>query len=158
MVLRVGADEHELMRTYYRGPDAVVTSASLTVGRPPGRTFVLSDLDVGQLRMATDSSGSIGCYVVSITFVTIMLVSGGCIFGSVYNNWRVGLGVIALAILIFIATYVPVFFMNDDIYVLRCVYRGVETTLYTSSSEAKTFRIEYAVRQALEDGPSTGAD
>lgn len=157
MVLRVGADAQALMRTYYRGPDAVVTEASLTVGRPPGRSFTLSDLDAGQLSIVSESSGFNALYIWSMYTVTSLLGCLSSTIGITWKNWWVGLGGTALAVMIFVATYVPVLFRNDDIYVLMGVYRGVETRLYTSSSEAKAFRIQYAVRQALEDGPSTGA-
>lgn len=146
------------MRTYYSGPDAVVTDAFLTVKPPKGKSYALSDLDADQLHMSAESD----FYSVAGIIVGIFLVSGlvgcmGAIAGIQWNNWWVGLGGVGLAIVIFLATYVPLLLYGDDtVYVLRGVHRGAQVLLYMSSSEAKTFRVWYAVREALEDGPARG--
>jgi len=146
------------MRTYHRGPDAVVTEEALTVGRRLGRSFALRDLDPDQLTITKTSSGNIAIFIVLLVLVTSVL---GCMSVThlvLYGNWWVGLGGVALAIVIFAAAQVPLYYKDDDIYVLMGVHRGVRTQLYSSSSEARTFQIWYAVREALENGPATALD
>jgi hypothetical protein len=144
----------ELMRTYYRGPVAIVTEASLTIDPPSGRSFALSDLDPDQLVIKSEASSF------SLLFPTYMFIAAsllGCMSstaGIMWNNWWVALGGIAGAAVILIATDGPAYQRYGDDYVLVGVYQGVETRLYVSSSEAKTFQIRYAVREALEDGPA----
>ncbi|GIF00439.1 hypothetical protein Ari01nite_79030 [Paractinoplanes rishiriensis] len=142
------------MRTYYSGPDAVVTDASLTVNPPSGPSFALGDLDPDQLHISTESDFySTATIYFGIAAVTGVLGCLGTTFGILEKNWWIGLGGIAVAGGLFLATFIPFVLRRDDtVYVLRGVHRGVQVLLYKSASEAKTFRIWYAVREALESG------
>lgn len=146
------------MRTYYRGPDAVVTDTSLTVKPPRGPTYALSDLDPAQLRVekAWDFWDS-----TSRAFTLFLVVSlAGCMgttFAMLEKNWWIFLGGVAVAGIILLAGYRPVLARNDTVYVLRGTHRGVQREIYHSPSEAKTFRVWYAVREAMEDTGRAGS-
>lgn len=138
------------MRTYYRGPDAIVTEASLTTGPRLRQSFALSDLDADQLEIKSEANGSTPLTIAAIVFATSSLGCVSTTLGVLEQNWWIVLGGAALAAVIFLATYVPLYLRDDSIFVLTGVHRGIRTRLYASPSEAKTFRIRYAVLQALE--------
>jgi hypothetical protein len=139
------------MRTFYQGPDAVVTGKTLTVVK--GGTYDLSGLDPDQLTISAQSSGDAfvaGYFAAIVAAAAAMLTITA---GALWSSWWVGLGGTASILVLAAATNFLLFSRDDSIYVLVGVYRGVETELYTSTSKAKTFRIQYALREALESGP-----
>jgi len=144
------------MRTYYSGPDAVVTDAFLTVPRS-GKSFALHDLDADQLQISGESDFyGTASIVFGIVGGTGLLGCLGTTLGIMWHNWWIGLGAVALAAALFLATYIPFVLSRDDtVYVLRGVHRGTTVLLYMSRSEAKVFRVWYALREALENGPAT---
>lgn len=141
------------MRTYYSGPDAVVTDELLTVPRTR-KSFALRDLDADQLRISREADFfGTASVVFGIVGGTGLLGCVGSTLGIMWHNWWIGLGAVVIAAVLFLATYIPFVVSRDDtVYVLRGVHRGAQEILYTSPSEAKVFRIWYALREALEDG------
>jgi hypothetical protein len=132
-------------RTYYRGPDAVVTDQFLVWRTTPTKGFVIRDLrNVGLVRNEMDG---LRPYTA--------LVAGGALV-LVGATWTV-LGTPAAYALGFLAIALPTTFtvarlrMRPRRWELRATYRGARVVLY-ASPDARVFnQVARALRRAVED-------
>ncbi|MET8147343.1 DUF6232 family protein [Actinoplanes sp. NPDC049668] len=134
------------MRTYYRGPDAVVTSDIFAGNGTPRTKYAVRELrnvhiahsDVEHLRPS--AARSIGGLLI-IALATWPL-------------WRaaplLALAVIALGLP---ATAAAAMFwrLRPQRWELRATYRGTEVTLYTSADERVFNQVSRALRRSMEN-------
>lgn len=132
-------------RTYYRGPDAVVTDKLFVWRTTPTKGFVVRDLRNVQLVRGTN--GSLGPYAAYIAGGAAILVAA---------VWTM-LGSLATYALGFLAVAVPAGFAVAGMrtrtrrWELRATYRGTHVVLY-ASSDARVFnQVVRGLRRALED-------
>ena len=142
-------------RTYYRGPDAVVTSELFVWRTTPPKLFSIRELkNVGIVRCAVrdeidhtrpHSAGAIGGSVV----LAVAL-------------WP-SLNTPVLIIVVFLAVAVPTLALTayrhnrPRIWELHATYRGVEVVLYASNNVRVFNQVSRALRRAMEDSdPHTG--
>jgi len=138
-------------RTYYRGPDAVVTDKLFVWRTPPAREFAVRELrNVGLVRGEADS---LRPYTVHVAAGALILVAA---------TWTL-LDTPAAYVLGFLAVAVPGGFTALTMrsrrrwWELRANYRGQEVVLY-SSPDARVFnQVARALRRAVEDAhPAAG--
>ncbi|HEV8568711.1 MAG TPA: DUF6232 family protein [Actinoplanes sp.] len=132
-------------RTYYRGPDAVVTDQFFVWRTTPTKSFVIRDLrNVGLLRSPSDG---LRPYTVHVAGGALVLVGAA---------WT-ALGTPAAYALGFLAVALPTTFavarlrMRPRRWELRATYRGTRVVLY-ASPDARVFnQVARALRRAVED-------
>ncbi|GID95439.1 DUF6232 family protein [Amorphoplanes digitatis] len=134
------------MRTYYRGPDAVVTTDIFVGNGAPRTKFAVRDLrnvcithtDEEHLRPSAARS-AVGLLTIALATVPLWLASP-----------LLALTVIALGIP---ATAAAAMFwrLRPQRWELRATYRGTEVTLYTSADERVFNQVSRALRRAIEN-------
>jgi uncharacterized protein DUF6232 len=137
------------MRTYYRGPDAVVTSELFLRGGESARSFTIRDLR--NVRIHGSDADSFR--------PTAAHVAGGLAIIAV-AAWPLGMaaplyaiGLVALGIPTLAAATVFCW-MRPLHWELRATYRGEDVALYASRDERVFNQVTRALRRALEDtGP-----
>jgi Flp pilus assembly protein TadB len=141
------------MRTYYRGPDAVVTSELFVrFGSPPGR-FAIRDLHrVGiadgapeGVRLTTIAPAAAAVLVAA----SVVTAVGGALIGVAIVVSAAGAGLACLVV----RQHRP------RHWELRATYRERPVTLYTSTDERVFHQVSRALRRAIEDArpPLDGA-
>jgi hypothetical protein len=131
-------------RTYYRGPDAVVTDQFFVWRTTPTKSFVIRDLrNVGLVR----DMDRLRPYTAHVAGSALVLVGA---------TWTV-LGTPAAYALGFLAVALPTTFtvarlrMRPRRWELRATYRGTRVVLY-ASPDARVFnQVVRALRRAVED-------
>jgi hypothetical protein len=128
------------VRTYYRGPDAVVTDETFTWQTRPVRTFVLVDLrDVGRVR---HEASRIGRVVAGL----LLAVAGGVwVQQALPGRWYAGVGALVAALTV-------VGWRSRSRWRLTASYRGLgEVTLYGSADPRVFNQVTRALLRAMED-------
>jgi hypothetical protein len=139
------------MRTYYRGPDAVVTSDIFAGSSAPTRTFAIHDLRNVCITRTDVENFRPGALHVSAGLLLIAVAA--------WPLWKasplLALGLVALGMPAFIAG--AVFWrLRPQRWELRATYRGADVALFTSSDERVFNQVSRALRRAIEDaGPPT---
>ena len=140
------------MRTYYRGPDAVVTS-TVFAGRAAATPYAIRDLRNVRITRTEQPQPSVTHLAAGVLFIA----------AAVWPLWKasplyamalVALGMPALA------AGVVLWRLRPQTFQLRATYRGVEVLLYTSTDERVFNQVTRALRRAIEDvhPPATWTD
>jgi len=140
-------------RTYYRGPDAVVTEKLFIWQASPMRSFVIRDLrNVGQVRAVVDSGSPVRVAVAAA--VTVGVIGAGWTMlepPEAYAN-----GMVAVAVPV--AWALPSMFRRSRGWELRATYRGAEVVLYTCTEERQFNQVKRALRRSMEDARPPAGD
>jgi hypothetical protein len=135
------------MRTYYRGPDAVVTSEVFVWRTTPAKVFAIRDLlDVG---IARDD--------LSPLRPTTMHVAGGSLVlvAATWPMWHtpdlVALGALVVAVPGAVAA-AACWRTRPRRWELRATYRGMPAVLFQSLDARVFHQVSRALRRSMEDG------
>jgi len=140
------------MRTYYRGPDAVVTS-TLFVSRSTAKPYAIRDLrNVHIIRteptQPTAAHVTAGLLIIAAAAWPLWKVA------PLYAWALIALGVPALAV------GVAMWRRRPQTFQLRAAYGGTDLLLYSSTDERVFNQVIRALRRAIEDArpPATWTD
>lgn len=129
------------MRTYYRGPDAVITDTHFVWHRPSVQIFAIDDLDDVRLERTIAGGPSGMELVLGLALVTLAVVAGlkyGPLAASPLIAALVVVAVIALRR------------RSGNAWEIRASYRAQEVTIY-SSPDPRTFnQVTRALRRTIE--------
>jgi hypothetical protein len=140
------------MRTYYRGPDAVVTSTAFA-GRATARPYAIRDLQNVRITRTEHTQPSAAHVAAGVLFLA----------AAAWPLWKASplYALVLLALgLPALAAGVLVWRQRPQTYQLWATYRGADVLLY-SSTHARVFnQVSRALRRALEDArpPATWTD
>ena len=139
-------------RTYYRGPDAVVTSEFLVWRTSPPKTFVIRDLEhVGIARCAAGSGRPHATHAVAAPVLAV------AVWPIAHSPVQIAVGVVAIALPAVAA--VGYWRLRSRLWELHGTYRDAEVILYASTDSRIFNQVARALRRAMEDaGPRTGWD
>jgi hypothetical protein len=140
-------------RTYYRGPDAVVTDERFVWRTTPVRSFAVRDLrNVGQVRAAAESTSSVKISVAAA--VTVGVIGAGWTVLEPPHAYAIGL----VAVTVPVACTLPSLFRRGArAWELHATVRGAEVVLYACGEERQFNQVKRALRRAMEDArPPTG--
>ena len=140
------------MRTYYRGPDAVVTS-TVFAGRATATPYAIRDLQnvrIARTEQPQPSAPHVAAGILAIAVAAWPLWKAS----PLYALALVALGMPALA------AGVVMWRLRPQTWELRATYRVVEVTLYSSTHERVFNQVSRALRRAIEDAhpPATWTD
>lgn len=143
------------MRTYYRGPDALVTQERFVWETAPSRTFAVHALDDVVLVRCNVPAGRSGTAVPVAVVLTALAGAGWLLAGPV-----VGAAVGFLAVLAGAAALVTRPHRSVREWQVRATYFGSPVTVYASADERVFNQVTRALRRAKEDSrrPITRAD
>jgi hypothetical protein len=132
-------------RTYYRGPDAVVTSELFVWRTAPARTFVIRELrNVGIARCEVDRSRP---------HTTQAFAGSAALAAAVWPmvDTPALIAAVLLALAVPGAAVAAVWRLRPRCWELHATYRGGEVVIY-ASTEARVFnQVARALRRAIED-------
>jgi Family of unknown function (DUF6232) len=133
-------------RTYYRGPDAVVTEKFLIWRTTPSKGFVIRDLrNVGMVRSEADGMRPYTAHVVAGSLVLVVAM----VTVLDYSPVAYVFGALAVAVpTIWAAARSR---MRPQRWELRATYRGSRVMLYASSDVRVFNQVTRALRRAVED-------
>jgi len=140
-------------RTYYRGPDAVVTDKFFVWQTSPVKSFAVRDLrNVGQVRaIAEPTSSSVKTSVAAAA--TVGVIGAGWTLLQPPQAYAIGMVAVAIPV----ACVLPSMFRRARGWELRATYRGVDIVLYTCTEERQFNQVKRALRRSMEDArPATG--
>ena len=131
-------------RTYYRGPDAVVTSEVFIWRTTPPKIFVIRELKrVGIVRRDIDRRSRIpkngaGAVVLAVAIWPIV-------------DTPVLITTVALAVAVPAVAVIAYWHNRPRLWELHALYRGAEVMLY-AATDARVFnQVSRALRRAMED-------
>ena len=132
-------------RTYYRGPDALVTSELFIWRTSPEKTFVIRELskvgivrgEIGHLR--PDTANVAGGSLVLVAATWPMLNKPGLMV----------MGFLVLAVPGVVAA--ACWRLRPRTWELRATYRGLDVVLYVSPDARVFNQVSRALRRAMED-------
>jgi hypothetical protein len=135
------------MRTYYRGPDAVVTSELFVWRTTPAKIFAIRELyrvgftcsDLGRAHPHTVRAAA-GSPVMAVALWPIVDTPGL-------------IAVISLAIAIPIVAIGAYWRLRPRLWTLHATYRGSEVIIYSSTNARVFNQVIRALRRAVEDLP-----
>ena len=139
-------------RTYYRGPDAVVTSELFVWRTAPARIFAIQELsrvgitcdEIDRVRRPNTTHAAVGSSVLIVALWPI-----------VDNPALVAVTSLALALpILAIGVY---WRLRPRLWRLHAVYRGGDVVLYASTDGRVFNQVIRALRRALEDLPHDDA-
>ena len=133
------------VRTYYRGPDAVVTSEIFVWRTSPPRSFAIRELrNVGVASRAVDRSRPYGTQAAAGSVVLAVAI------------WPV-MDTPVLFLAAFLSVAIPAvavaayWRMRPRQWELHATYRGADVLLYVSVDERKFNQVRRALQRAMED-------
>jgi hypothetical protein len=129
------------VRTYYRGPDAVVTDELFVWQAGARRAFVVAELrDVGWVR-------DVGIRIGRIVAAVLLAVAGAAwVLLVLLARWYVGLS--ALVVAVAVRRWPP----HTRSWALRAAYRGDTAVTFYTSADARVFhQVCRALRRAMEN-------
>lgn len=130
-------------RTYYRGPDAIVTDRLFVRRSTPARSLVLRELR--SLRVSRVRGPRSVPVVVVASCVAAGAVLAGALLDHVWALWvSAAIAVVALGL-----SWIVV--RRPATLTLRGLYQGAEMVIYTSTDQRIFNQICRAVRRAMED-------
>jgi hypothetical protein len=140
------------MRTYYRGPDAVVTSDVFVWRTTPAQVFAIRDLSgVG---IARGDAGRYGPSTAHVAGGSLVLVA------ATWPMWNTPglrvLGVLVLALPGVVAA--ACWRLRPRCWELHAEYRGVPTLIYLSLDPRVFNQVSRALRRSMEDNRPDWAD
>ena len=139
-------------RTYYRGPDAVVTSELFVWRTSPPKIFAIRDLEhVGIARCDAGSGRPHTAHAVAAPVIAV------AVWPVVGTPGQIAVGALAVALPAIVA--VTYWRRRPRLWELHGIYRNAEIILY-ASTDARVFnQVARALRRAMEDaGPRTSWD
>jgi hypothetical protein len=139
-------------RTYYRGPDAVVTDKLLIWRTTPAKEFAVRDLrNIGLVQADVDH---LRPYTAHITAGALVLVIATWTMLDRPAAYIVGALAVALPAVFAVAAWRT----RPRRWELRAIHRGHEVVLY-ASSDARVFnQVARALRRAVEDARPPSGD
>lgn len=133
------------MRTYYRGPDAVVTSDVFVWRTTPARVFAIRDLS--EVVIARGDAGRYGPSSTHVAGGSLVLVA------ATWPMWNTPglkvIGVLALALPGFVAA--ARWRLRPRCWELHATYRGVPTLIYLSVETRVFNQVSRGLRRSIED-------
>lgn len=138
------------MRTYYRGPDALVTDDHFVWRTSCTKTYAVDELRnvaLVQDRMTASPPAAV-------------LVTAAGVFAAAAGSWTAfgvaaGYSVAALAVLVTAATLATRHQRASRVWHLQATYQGIEVILYSSSDVRVFNQVSRALRRSIEDGRPT---
>jgi hypothetical protein len=129
------------MRTFYRGPDAVVTDTHFVWQTPTVRIFAIADLD--DVRLERTSSGGPSGVVVALGF--------GLFAVAVVTGLKFGVAAaVPLALAVIVLAVASLRHGRAHAWEIRARYRAQEVTLYTSPDPRVFNQVTRALRRSIE--------
>jgi hypothetical protein len=129
------------MRTYYRGPDAVVTDTHFVWQNPTVRIFAIDDLD--DVRLVRNETGGIPGVAIALGFgLSIVAVVAGLRFGVLAATPLVA----ALTVLLLAGARKRA----GTAWEIRARYRAREVTVFTSGDPRIFNQVTRALRRTIE--------
>ncbi len=140
-------------RTYYRGPDAVVTSELFVWRTSPTKTFVIRELK--RVGIARCDAGSGRPHTMHAAAPVLAIGA----WPILHPPAMVGVGAAVAAATLIAAAAVTYRRLRPRLWELHGIYRNAEVILY-ASTDARVFnQVARALRRAMEDaGPRTAWD
>jgi len=136
------------MRTYYRGPDAVITDTHFVWQSPTVRIFAIDDLrDVRLVRVV--AGGPSGVAVALGFGLSALAVVTGLKFGAL-----AAAPLVAAVVLLVLAGLRG---RSGHAWEIRARYRSQEVTLYTSEDPRIFNQVTRALRRTIERRPNRQA-
>lgn len=140
------------MRTYYLGPDAVVTS-TVFADRSTGKPFAIRDLRKAHIARTHQSQPAL---VFAVAGLVVMAAAAWPLTkASPLYGWALlALGVPSLA------AVAALWRLRPQTWELWATYRGADVLLYSSTDERVFNQVSRALRRAIEDArpPATWRD
>lgn len=139
-------------RTYYRGPDAVVTSELFVWRTSPPKIFAIRDLEhVGIARCDAGSGRPHAAHAVAAP------VLAAAVWPIVHTPAQIAVAVLAIALPAVAA--VTYWRLRPRLWELHGTYRNAEVILYASTDTRVFNQVARALRRAMEDAdPLSGRD
>ncbi|HET6482142.1 MAG TPA: DUF6232 family protein [Actinoplanes sp.] len=138
-------------RTYYRGPDAVVTDELFIWGGAPLRSFAVRDLhNVGVVRAGAEPANPTA--VLAVAAASVAAVGVGWTLLEPPTAYAIGL----IAVLVPLAFTVPSMVRRNRGWELHALYRGSDVLLYACVDERQFGQVKRALRRAIEDARPHG--
>jgi len=134
------------MRTYYRGPDALVTDERFVWHTAAPRIFAVRDLHRVGLVRADVPNPSSGAALLAATGLAAAAAAGWVVAGSALSA---ALG--AMAIVTFTVAVIARKLRTVHMWQLRASHRGVMTIIYQSTDVRVFNQVARALRRAIED-------
>ena len=140
------------MRTYYRGPDAVVTS-TVFAGRGTAKPYAIRDLRNVHITR-TEPTRPTGVHVAAGLLIIAAIAWPLWKASPLYAWALLALGGPTLSV------GAAVWRRRPQTFQLRAAYRGTDVLLYTSTDERVFNQVARALRRAIEDArpPATWTD
>jgi hypothetical protein len=139
-------------RTYYRGPDAVVTDQFLVWRTTPTKGFVVRDLrNVGIVRSEADRPRPYTAHVLGG-----VLVLAAATWAMLDKPAAYAMGFLAVAVPTVLV--VASLRMRPRRWELQATYRGSRVVLYASSDVRVFNQVARALRRAVEDARPPSGD
>ena len=133
-------------RTYYRGPDALVTDQLLVWRTTSTKTYVVRDLrNVGLVRAGARPASP--ARVALVSAITVAAIGAGWTLVEPPIAYAVGL----LAVTVPVGFAVPSLFRRPRPWELHATYRGAEVVLYACEDVQRFNQVTRALRRAIED-------
>jgi hypothetical protein len=129
------------MRTYYRGPDAVVTDTHFVWQSPTVRIFAIDDLDNVRL-VRTVAGGNSGAAIALGFGLSVVAVVAGLRFGVLATT-----PLIAALVVLLLASMRK---RGGPAWEIRARYRTQEVTVYTSDDPRVFNQVTRALRRTIE--------
>jgi hypothetical protein len=133
-------------RTYYNGPDAVVTDQLFIWRTNPLRSYAVRDLQhVGVMRV--DSRPASPATVLMAAAGTVAAVGAGWTMFEPPAAYAIAL----LAVTVPLACTVPSMVRRPRGWEMHALYRGSDVVVYACLEERQFNQVKRALRRALED-------
>jgi hypothetical protein len=134
-------------RTYYRGPDAVVTSEVFVWRTTPAKVFAIRDLQ--DVAIAREDLGSLRPSTLHVAGGALVLVA------ATWPIWHTP-GLVALSVLVVAVpgavTAAACWRTRPRRWEIRATYRGAPTVLFVSLNARVFHQVSRALRRSVEDG------
>ena len=138
-------------RTYYRGPDAVVTDELFIWNGTPLRSFAVRELrHVGVVRSGSKPADP--TVVLTAAAIVVALVGAGWTLLDPPTAYAIGLLVVTVPL----AFAVPSMVRRTRGWELHATYRGSDVVLYSCVDERQFGQVSRALRRAMEDARPHG--
>jgi Family of unknown function (DUF6232) len=138
-------------RTYYRGPDAVVTDEMFLWRGTPLRSFAVRDLrHVGVVRTGAEPANPTA--VLTVAALVVAAVGAGWTLLDPPTLYAIGL----LAVTVPLAFTVPSMVRRTRGWELHANYRGSDVVLYSCVDERQFGQVSRALRRSMEDARPHG--
>jgi hypothetical protein len=129
------------MRTYYRGPDAVITDTHFVWQSSPVRIFAIDDLDDVRLERRTAAGPSAAGLWVMLGLLAVAIAAG--------LKYGVAAALPVVAVLV-VVVLIALRRRSGQAWEIRARYRAEDITLYTSPDARIFNQVTRALRRTIE--------